>query len=170
MTYPTESKRIERLVALCKLWGATKYFHPYLAYRDDIDWDAALVAAIPKVRAANDGDDYAAAVQGMLAALGDPVTRVIEEREPAPQQEPTDTDYARERQPSSTLTPDGILVVTIHHYEDLTGVFAAVQKMTAIKAEIPRASGVLFDLRAVAPPWWEMVSNLSQNRQYSQTT
>lgn len=28
-----EAARLERLVALCKLWGAIKYFHPYLAYR-----------------------------------------------------------------------------------------------------------------------------------------
>jgi C-terminal processing protease CtpA/Prc len=81
---------------------------------------------------------------------------VIEERESVPQRE-----SPHERQPSYTLTPEGILVVTIHNYEDLTDVFAAVQKMTAIKAEIPQARGVLFDLRAVAPPWWEMVNNLS---------
>jgi hypothetical protein len=28
----SEDSRIERLVSLCKLWGAVKYFHPYLAY------------------------------------------------------------------------------------------------------------------------------------------
>jgi hypothetical protein len=77
MTLPSESKRVERLVGLCKLWGAIKYFHPYLAYREDIDWDAALVAAIPQVSAAKDARDYASAVEGMLARLGDPVTRVI---------------------------------------------------------------------------------------------
>jgi hypothetical protein len=80
MTLPKASERVERLVGLCKLWGAVKYFHPYLAYRDDIDQDAALFAAIPKVSTANDASDYAAAVQGMLTALGDPVTRVIQQR------------------------------------------------------------------------------------------
>ena len=44
MTPLSESKRVERLVGLCRLWGAVKYFHPYLAYRGDIDWDAVLVA------------------------------------------------------------------------------------------------------------------------------
>jgi hypothetical protein len=145
MNHPSESKRVERLVGLCKLWGAIKVFHPYLAYRDDIDWDAALVAAIPKVSAANDASDYAAAVQGMLMALGDPVTRVI-------QQEPADTASApHESQPSYTFTPNGILVVTIHYYEDLGDFFSARQKMAAIKAEILKARGVLFDLRAAAP-------------------
>jgi hypothetical protein len=121
MTRPAESKRVERLVGLCKLWGAIKYFHPYLAYRDDIDWDAALVAAIPKASAANSASEYAAAVQSMLAALGDPVTRVIEERESVPGQESAETaSSAHERQPSYTLTPDGILVVTIRNYHART--------------------------------------------------
>lgn len=47
-----ESARIDRLVALAKLWAAVKYFHPYLAYRNDIDSDGALVKAIPRVNAA----------------------------------------------------------------------------------------------------------------------
>ena len=150
MIPPSESKRIERLVGLCKLWGAIKYFHPYLAYRDDIDWDAALVAAIPKVNAANDASDYAAAVQGMLKALGDPVTQVVQ-REPADIASPP-----HESQPSYTFTPDNILVVTIRYYQNLSDFFSARQKMAAIKAEIPKAHGVLFDLRAAAPVSYAM--------------
>lgn len=41
----------ERLTGLAKVWGAVKYFHPSLAYKE-IDWDAALVRAIPRVKAA----------------------------------------------------------------------------------------------------------------------
>ncbi len=150
MTIPSESKRIERLVKLCKLWGAIKYFHPYLAYRDDIDWDVALVTAIPMVSAVVETRDYAAAVQDMLAALDDPVTRVI-------QDEPADTVSApHESQPSYSFTSDNILVVTIHYYEDLTDFTRAVQKLREIKMEIPKARGVLFDLRAAAPVSQEM--------------
>jgi hypothetical protein len=137
-----EESRIERLVSLGKLWGAVKYFHPYLAYRDDIDWDAALVSAIPQVNAANSAGEYAAAVQSMLLALGDPATRVIEEGDSGT------TSSERERQPTYIATPDDILVVTIHHYEDLTDIPGALAKMAAIKKEIPQARGVLFDLRA----------------------
>jgi C-terminal processing protease CtpA/Prc len=145
MIHPSEPKRVERLVGLCKLWGAIKCFHPYLAYRDDIDWDAALVAAIPKVSDADSASDYAAAVQGMLATLGDPVTRVI-------QQELVDTaSPPHETQPSYTFTPDNILVVTIHHYQDILDVHGAAAKMWAIKTELPKARGVIFDLRAAAP-------------------
>jgi len=65
-----ESLRLDRLVALAKLWAAVKYFHPYLAYRDDIDWDAALVKALPKVNAAKNGADYSAAVAAMPSIPG----------------------------------------------------------------------------------------------------
>src|SRR5256885_1347172 len=64
---------VARLSALGRLWAKVKLFHPYLATRD-IDWDAALVSALPKVRSAETAEQYRAAVDEMLAALGDPET------------------------------------------------------------------------------------------------
>ena len=61
------------MIATAKLWGTVKYFHPYLAYRD-IDWDKALVDALPQIRGANKAADYLKALTGMLEALHDPVT------------------------------------------------------------------------------------------------
>ncbi len=69
-----DAARVERLAGLAKVWGAVKYFHPSLAYRE-IDWDKALVETIPKVQAAKTSQDYQAALNQMLAALGDPSTR-----------------------------------------------------------------------------------------------
>ncbi len=66
----------DRLMATAKLWVTVEYFHPYLAYRD-IDWDQALVKAIPKIRAAKSTDEYRAAVSGMLEELHDPETRIV---------------------------------------------------------------------------------------------
>ena len=66
--------RVERLVGLAKVWSAAKYFHPYLAYRE-LDWDKALVEAIPKVQTAQTPQEYQAALNQMLAALGDASTR-----------------------------------------------------------------------------------------------
>src|SRR6187402_3085424 len=74
---------IDRLVHLGKLWGTVRYLHPWVAYKD-VDWDAALVAAIPRVREAKTPEEYKAAVQGMLGALGDPVTRVADPLPPSP--------------------------------------------------------------------------------------
>ncbi|AKT39882.1 S41 family peptidase [Chondromyces crocatus] len=67
--------RVERLARLAKVWGEVRYLHPFLVERD-IDWDAALLKAIPKVSAATTGEDEDAAVEEMLKALGDPATRL----------------------------------------------------------------------------------------------
>src|SRR6185503_8849503 len=99
---PPEALRIERLANLCRMWGAVKYFHPQLAYRD-VDWDAALMAAIPKVRSAVTRAEYAAAVQGVVDRLGDPVTHVIE---PAGRARAADHSM-----PISTRTREGVLVI-----------------------------------------------------------
>lgn len=145
MTHTTESTRIEWLISLCKVWGAIKYFHPYLAYRDDIDWDVALVAAIQNFNSAKDTAEYTTAIQTMLMVLGDPATRIIK-------QESAHIDSSsRERQPVYKFTSDGILVVTINHYEDLLDFYGSIKRMDEVKKEIPKAHGLLFDLRSVAP-------------------
>jgi C-terminal processing protease CtpA/Prc len=71
-TLPVEA---DRLLATGKLWVTVKYFHPYLAYRD-IDWDKALVDALPKVRSASTPAEYDAAIQSMLEGLKDPATHI----------------------------------------------------------------------------------------------
>jgi Peptidase family S41 len=83
------SPGLDRLAQVGRLWGTVRYLHPYLLDRD-IDWDAALVAALPRVEAARSQEEYAAAVQGMLDALGDPVTRVLPpDTKPRPTPAPT---------------------------------------------------------------------------------
>ena len=65
-----ENERIERLAALGRVWGAVKFFHPYLAYKN-INWDKALVETIPLVNKARSSEEYKAAVNYMLSFLGD---------------------------------------------------------------------------------------------------
>lgn len=145
-----EAERVERLAALGRVWAAAKFFHPYLAYRD-IDWDAAAVAAIPKVNAARDAGEYAAAVQSMLDALGDPATRAVPPRaaaRPAAQRQET----TAERHPVHRLTADGVLVVTVSNYADLTDFVGVGQRLQAAAAELPKARSAVFDLRPSAPP------------------
>jgi len=43
---PEGSRQVDRLLSLCKLWSAVKYFHPYLAYRRDIDWDNGALSNV----------------------------------------------------------------------------------------------------------------------------
>ena len=72
----TPSPENDRLVQTAKVWITVKYFHPYLAYKQ-IDWDKALIDALPKIRAANSSQAYATALQSMLDRLHDPATRVL---------------------------------------------------------------------------------------------
>src|SRR5215213_7398859 len=80
---PSEDVRIARLAGLAKVWGTVKYFHPFLAYRN-IDWDKALIEAIPKVNVARSGQDYEATLNQMLAVLNDKSTRAEFEVETKP--------------------------------------------------------------------------------------
>jgi C-terminal processing protease CtpA/Prc len=141
-----ETVRINRLVSLCRLWGYVKYFHPSLAYRSDIDWDAALIATIPKVRNAKTSDEYAVALQSLLDVLGDPLTRVIHNSSSATTQEKTASQqFAYQR------TEDGILIITAGNYFSLWDP-ASQEKLKAAIAEIPKASAIVFDLRSAEPP------------------
>jgi carboxyl-terminal processing protease len=61
-----------RLTALGKVWGLLKYFHPEVA-EGTVDWDAALLDAIPRVKAATS-----------KAELNDELIRVIRAAGSAP--------------------------------------------------------------------------------------
>ena len=140
-TPATDSVRIERLASLGRLWVSIKYFHPWLAYRP-IDWDAALVAAVPLASAAADRAAYAAAVGDMLGALGDPVTSVETAggpQSPASQGEPD---------PRSWWTADSVLVISLRNPTDLEDFNRATERLTALADTIRVARRVVFDLRA----------------------
>ncbi len=137
------ARKVERLVRLCQLWAAVKYFHPYLAYRDDIDWDAALVSAIPKVTSAATDEEYAASVERMLRALRDPVTRVVSETSPT-------TPNRDGSPPSFRWTEDKILIVQMD-YAGFMDFFTTRQKLVEVSREFEKAKSILFDLRSAIP-------------------
>ena len=58
----------ERLVSTGRLWITVKYFDPALAYRN-IDWDQALVHALPKIRVAQTAAEYETTVRSMMNVL-----------------------------------------------------------------------------------------------------
>lgn len=147
-TSAIESSRIDRLVGLAKLWAAVTYFHPALASATDIDWDGALVRAIPEVDSARDRAQYSAAIAQMLEVIGDPVTHVLSAATPAPQ---SSTGPAA-RQPTVRRTADGVLVVAMTNYADLQDVDSTLVRLVAIKKQLPAARAVIFDLRPSVPP------------------
>jgi C-terminal processing protease CtpA/Prc len=143
-----ESLRLDRLTALAKLWAAVKFFHPYLAYRDDIDWDAALIKAIPKVNAAKSPEDYSAAVAGMLAELDDPATRVLA----AANLKSASPSVVNEKHPFSRMTADNILVVDMTNYSGFQDFVGTDEKFSALKKQLPEARAIVLDLRPSVPP------------------
>ena len=139
---PSENQT-ERLAALGKLWGAVKFFHPFLAYRD-IDWDGALVTAIPRVKAARTPADYRMAIDGMLEVLGDPATRVeMMSAEPPPARAapapPADSTYFH--------VVDGYVVVDAASLTQAMARGAASPGQVQLQAEIGKATGVVLDCR-----------------------
>ena len=144
-----ESVRLDRLVGLAKLWAAVKYFHPYLAYRDGIDWDAALIKTIPKVNAARTPEDYSAAIQNMLNELGDPATHVLT---PPSSVAAAKTSPPAERQPTFQKNADGILIVRMTNYSEFQDYVGTGERLEALKKELPTANAVLFDLRPSVTP------------------
>lgn len=59
-----------RLDALSKVWALLKYYHPEVA-KGEIDWDAALIAAIPAVKAAQDYDSFNQEIDNLIVQAGD---------------------------------------------------------------------------------------------------
>lgn len=138
-------ERTDRLIGLARVWAKVKFFHPYLAYKD-LDWDAALVAAIPRVEAATRIEEYRAALQGMVAVLGDPVTRI----EPAvPEPGPPDAAAA----PDWLTTPaPGILLVRIAGLVAERADFPAIRaRIGQVAAEAAKARVLVLDLRVPRP-------------------
>lgn len=142
----TEEKRIERLSGLAKIWGAVKYFHPYPTYRE-IDWDKALVETIPKVNAAKSPEEYAAAVNSMLAALNDKNTRAE-----------VFTEKAKTENKSSIAAPkepykfeNGVLAIDVYAVSALianaNGQAVMGQLMGKMSESFSQAKAVILDLR-----------------------
>lgn len=139
-----EKIRIRRLVNLCKVWGKVKHFHPYLAYRD-IDWDAALIDALPSVYIAKSDKEYFDAVNKMLTHLDDPVTRVK-----SSDKKDDKKDLPSLAESISSETIDGFLVVTFalpRPVSDYSDYYTALDKLKKVVKEISKAKGVLLDFR-----------------------
>lgn len=132
---------VEEEAALGKVWGSVRYFHPWLATRS-VDWDAALVEALPRTSAARTPEAFSEAVQGMLARLGDPVTRVVVDA-PASEAPP-----AREPGPLSRHVGDVLVIDLNRRFSGLQELYPAIM---GLGPELAQARRVLIDLRASGP-------------------
>lgn len=135
------AEHLDRLARVGQLWGTVRYLHPWVAYKD-VDWDAALVAAIPKVREAKTTEEYKAAVQGLLGALGDPITRVANP--------PPPPKTGEESAPKAELLrklDGGVLLIDLAKYLKGADMRAAFGAVAGVAEEVEKSSAVVLDLR-----------------------
>jgi C-terminal processing protease CtpA/Prc len=133
-----ERVRLERLEALGKLWGQVRYRHPWMISKR-IDWDAAFMAAVPKVEAAKSSTEYAAAVQSMLDVLKDPATKVKREEPAAPLTPPT-------LRPLVSWEKD-VLVLDLRNLAMPEGGNQLWGAVPRIKDDVAKARALVVDLR-----------------------
>ena len=143
----TESEYLtERLAGLGKVWGAVRFFHPFLAYKA-IDWDGALVKTIPHIKTARTPDEYRAAINGMLQTLGDPSTTTevnVIDRNSSPR-------AGAGEEPSYFRVVNGYVVVRAIDWAmaRVNANSAATAKQQQMLAEIGKAKGIVIDCRPI---------------------
>src|SRR5260370_40851592 len=76
----------DALVKLCDVWSTVKFHDPQLMLRH-VDWDGALIRAIPKARGAQTSEQLAGVIGSMLGELSDPPTRVYRQNATRPASE-----------------------------------------------------------------------------------
>ena len=137
---------LARLAGLAKVWGAVKFFHPVLAYRD-IDWDKALIETIPRVNAAKTPQDYEAAINQMLALLNDKSTRAAIEvdakTKPETISQPANGDVKHVRSENGVLLIDAVRIASAiaNDNSKLGGL------VKSISEALPNATGIIIDTR-----------------------
>jgi C-terminal processing protease CtpA/Prc len=107
--WKAEDDRVARLAGMGRLWGAVKFFHPYLAYKD-IDWDKALIETIPRVNAAKSSEEYNAAINHLLSFLNDKNTSAEIVRQTKPTSSPTTEKVNKEE---LLRVVDGVLIIEV---------------------------------------------------------
>jgi C-terminal processing protease CtpA/Prc len=123
----------DKLTEAAKLWVYVKYFHTRVTL-PGVDWDQAFIDSVPKILEAKNDDDFATAVNAMLAPLHDPYTRAVN-----PAREKTD-----ERNVPAVLPgPEGVVVVGL-----TTGDAKQFQEaVDSVRRQISSARAVIFDVR-----------------------
>ena len=132
-----DSVRVPRLAAVGRLWSAVELFHPWVPGRPAA-WDSALVRSIPAIREARSPGEYAAAVDSMLASLGDPATRVASQANWTPS--------AGDPDPRWRWESGGLLVVRMNNGADFFDM-GAQMRFDSLAAQFERARTVVLDLR-----------------------
>ncbi len=143
--------QISRLAGLARVWGQVKYVHPTIV-TSGLDWDAALLRAIPAVESASSDQEYREALGALLAELHDPVTRVIE-KDAA---DATPTDASAPMAVGLETIDAQTAVLTLPNDPALESIPNFREQVCARFVDVTRFDHVVLDLRSPAgrTPGW----------------
>lgn len=129
----TDESHLDRLLALARVWATVEYFHPYRSVWR-LDWDDAVVEAMPAVKSATTSQELAAVLSRLLSRLDDPVTRVVESQmlPSAP---------AGSGRASARTTAEGFLIIAIIPPTSPSEIDKHIDALSTAK-------GLVIDLRA----------------------
>lgn len=132
-------QQMQQMQQAARLWSQVRATHPALA-DGTVDWDRALVDALPAIRAATDDAQLAAALRRMMAPLGDASLRIGA---------PRADDWARWPAGGELVEwlPGDVALLHWHGSQN------AVDAETAFKRaslELARAKKIIIDLRPLA--------------------
>jgi hypothetical protein len=151
-----DDARVDRLVALGRVWGTIKCFHPYLAYRD-VDWDRALIETIPQVEAAESAADLGKAMDHLLSFLDDPSAQtyvVGGETESTPEPGAVQKDVGEE-EPIFVERLDGhVLRVVANYWAEIGADARGGPSFAPAFGECRDAQGIILDLRDRSEADW----------------
>ena len=135
----------DRLAGLARLWGAVKFFHPFIAYKN-LDWDGALIKAIPQVRSARTPEQYRLAISNMLQTLNDPLTTAELSKVEAGSAVPKPGNPS---EPAYFRSVDGIVIINGIDWARafMTGNADAFAKQQPMMEEIGKAKAIVLDCR-----------------------
>lgn len=135
-----EPTAIQRLTAIAQLWSDVKWYSPALA-GGDIDWDLALVDALPKVEAASTTPAFLDAVTALMRPLHDPAFQVFTIDEP---------NYVSKDIPQEILEwlPGDVALLHLHALGSLRPVNGVDPLLQAAVGQVAaRAKKLIVDMR-----------------------
>ena len=137
---------VQRIADAARLWSRVQWVHPGLA-DGRIDWDRALLDAMPAIAEAGNDASRAAALRQVLEPLKDPAVRVG----PAPA--PTYVQ-ATAGPPNVEALPGGVMLVSVHRPVPAWQADFP-QRVAELQRALVPASALIFDLRPAEPSWFE---------------
>ncbi len=135
--------RVNRLAGLCRLWGAAKYFHPYLADKN-IDWDSALIRTLPKANQAATAAEYRSSIEGLLGFISDPSTYVLDSSYLRPPAKIVQQDSV---QPYLSTTDDDFAIVVASEYGQFVRDSYKADQLRDLFIDATRTHGLVIDIR-----------------------